>query len=675
MQRSDVGAIPRAFGNPNNLITNGSAMDLQVLLVKQTASNFSMSVARVYTLNIVSGSVSSGTLRLHYRTADLNGNVPANLHLWRAEGGGPDLNWVDKGGTDTDAEPNSYVELSGVTGFSSWTLASAPSAPTAVKLTKFGATSFSDGVELNWESGYEVDNLGYHLYREQQGQRTRVTPAVVAGSALSVGPGSRLTAGNSYSWFDQKGTAETAYYLEAIDLNGTRQWTGPLYPYGGTSNGQSPKRQRALLLNELAESSTASGANSESAWPAAMKAEARHETLNLEAAGLAVQQSIAAGKAVKIQVNRTGWYRLSQAELVAAGFDPSSDARLLQLYVDGAEVPIELSSNGARLDASDSLEFYGVALDTPTTDTRTYWLITGESAGKRISGKRGKAHYQTWMEQPAPGSFLYTTERREKLIYSSHLLNGDEENIFGAPIFGAPLKQTVTVNNLDGEASSPAQLELALQGLTTQGHEVQVQFNGGDVGTVSFSGSEHPVARFNLNRALLHNGDNEVSLVARNGDLDISFVDAIRLTYAHKYRADNNALGFSVPAGKRVRVDGFSSAEVRVIDVTDPSAPLEVATSVETSAGGFAVFVPATGSEARTLVAFTDDLSRHPASVEVNNPSSWNASTNGAELVIITHQAFRQAIEPLATLRRGQGLDLDVRRTWTLLGDPTMRMR
>ncbi|HEY3040913.1 MAG TPA: C25 family cysteine peptidase, partial [Pyrinomonadaceae bacterium] len=532
--------------------------------------------------------------------------------------------------------------------------------PTAVKLTGFTAASFSDGVQLNWESGYEVNNLGYHLYREQQGQRTRVTPAVVAGSALSVGPGSRLTAGSSYSWFDQRGTAETAYYLEAIDLNGARQWTGPLYPYGGTSNGKSPKRQRALLLNELAESSTASGANAESAWPVAMKAEARRETLNLEAAGLAVQQSIAAGKAVKIQVNRTGWYRLSQAELVAAGLDPSSDARLLQLYVDGAEVPIELSSNGVRLDASDTLEFYGVALDTPTTDTRTYWLITGESAGKRISGKRGKAHYQNWTEQPAPGSFLYTTERREKLIYSSHLLNGDAENIFGAPIFGAPLKQTVTVNNLDGEASSPAQLELALQGLTTQGHEVQVQFNGGDVGTVSFSGSEHKVAKFNLNRALLHNGDNEVSLVARNGDLDISFVDAIRLTYAHKYRADNNALGFSVPAGQRVRVDGFSSAEVRVIDVTDPASPLEVATSAAPSADGFAVLVPVFGSEARTLVAFTDDLSRHPASVAANNPSSWNASTNGADLVIITHQAFRQAIEPLAALRQSQGLSVAV---------------
>src|SRR6185295_18642821 len=143
--------------------------------------------------------------------------------------------------------------------------------------------------------------------------RARVTPAVVAGSALTVGPGSKLTAGYSYSWFDQQGTADTAYYLEAIDLNGTRQLTGPIYPYGGATK-NSPKRKRARLLSELRESSTASNEAAASEWPAAMKAEALRETLNLTPGGLREQQSIASGQAVKIQVNRSGWYRLSQPE-------------------------------------------------------------------------------------------------------------------------------------------------------------------------------------------------------------------------------------------------------------------------------------------------------------------------------------------------------------------------
>jgi hypothetical protein len=546
------------------------------------------------------------------------------------------------------------------TSFSDWTAAE-PNQPTAVKLTKFNGVSYADGVQLNWESGFEVNNLGYHLYREQQGKRARVTPAVVAGSALTVGPGSKLTAGYSYSWFDQQGTADTAYYLEAIDLNGTRQLTGPIYTSGGAMK-NSPKRQRARLLSELRESSTASNADATSEWPAAMKAEARRETLNLTPGGLREQQSIASGQAVKIQVNRSGWYRLSQPELVAAGLDPTSDARLLQLYVDGVEVPIRLSSNGPQLSSNDTLEFYGVGLDTPTTDTRTYWLIKGESAGKRIVVRHGKPKegYMSWGEAPVTASFRYTAERREKLVYLSHLLNGDADNIFGAPILSEPVAQTLTINNLNSQSSLPAQLEIQLQGLTAQEHQVRVQLNGSDVGTVTFSGVEHPVAKFDVNRALLHLGDNEVSLVSQNGDLDISFIDSIRLTYAHQYRADNNALAFSLAGGQGVRVGGFSTANIRVIDVTDPNSPLEVATNAGASQGGYAVVVPAVGNEPRNLIAFTDDLSRHPAAVVANNPSNWNAGTNGADLVIITHKDFRQAIEPLATLRRSQGLSVAV---------------
>jgi len=60
-----------------------------------------------------------------------------------------------------------------------------------------------------------------------------------------------------------------------------------------------------------------------------MKASALRETIKLRPTTLAVQQEIAAGKAVKIQVPER-LYRLTQTELVAAGLDPSSDARMLR---------------------------------------------------------------------------------------------------------------------------------------------------------------------------------------------------------------------------------------------------------------------------------------------------------------------------------------------------------
>jgi hypothetical protein len=657
VQRNDLTAAAKAFGNQFNTIavTAGTTpANIVVNLVDGSPTDFANSVRRVYTITPSAGGF-TGTLQLHYNDGDLNSNAEASLDLWRKSGSV----WSDQGATTRDGSSN-FVRLTGVTQFSPWTLAASGNVPTAVRLTKFTAGSFSDGVQLNWESGYEVDNLGYHLYREQNGKRTRVTPAVVAGSALSIGPGNHLTAGYSYSWFDRKGTPDTAYYLEAIDLNGTSQWNGPIYPYRD-ANTNSPRRQQALVLSELADNSAASGKNFESSWPTEMKAAARSQSLNVTPAGLAVQQSIAAGDAVKIQVNRSGWYRLTQPQLVAAGLDPAADAQRLQLYVDGVEVPIELSNNGPRLDASSTLEFYGMGLDTPTTDTRTYWLIAGDSAGKRIAvkGSKPKDRYQDVSNNLPAGSFLYTTERSEKLIYSSHLLNGDASNIFGAPVLSQPVKQTLPVRNFAAESTAQAQLEIALQGLTSQAHQVQVELNRSVVGTVNFAGSEHPVAKFDINRALLQEGDNEVSLVAQNGGLDISFIDSIRLSYAHQYRADNDELAFSVPAGQTVRVAGFSKANVRVIDVTDPNLPIEVATVAGTLQGSYTVLVPASG-QARTLVAFNDELSRAPAMVTANAPSNWNATTNAADMVIITHKDFRQAIEPLAALRRSQGLAVAV---------------
>ncbi|MDQ1639525.1 MAG: hypothetical protein QOF62_2864 [Pyrinomonadaceae bacterium] len=653
------------FGSPfvrfGSFTFVGAPSQVDVTMIPQRPETFSQAVKRTFQIDVSGGTALITTLRLHYRddVDTLNGNSEGSLDLWK----GP--SWTDLP-TLTRNAPDNWVETDNVATFSPWTFAntSPPGpGPTAVKLSKFNAASFVDGVQLTWESGFEVNNLGYRLYREQNGKRTRVTPSIVAGSTLLVGQGNRLTAGYSYSWFDPQGTADTAYYLEAIDLDSSRQTHGPIYPFGGSRNSVSPKRQRALLLNELGKSlATNSGGADASGWPASMPAAARSETLKLKPQSLAAQQAIAGGKAVKLQVRRTGWYRATQPELVAAGFDPSSDARLLQLYVDGEEVPVRLSAEGARLNANDTLEFYGVALDTQTTDTRTYWLVNGTTAGKRISAKRNKikADDQNWTESPGLRSFAFTAERREKLIYSPRLLNGDGENIFGALIFTDPTEQTLAVKNFDREAATPVQLEVALQGLTAQAHEVRLMLNGADLGSMTFAASAHSTATFTVNRALLHEGDNTVSLASSNGDADISFVDYVRLTYAHQYTADNNALRFSVPGGGVVRVDGFSTANIRVVDITDPNSPLELATSGSPSGAGYSVKVQALGNETRTLMAFADDMTAHPASITANQPSKWNASTNGADLVIITHKDFRQAVEPLAALRRNQGLSVAV---------------
>jgi hypothetical protein len=68
---------------------------------------------------------------------------------------------------------------------------SGPGTPTIVKLIAFSASGYADGVLLAWRTGYEVDNLGFRLYRDEGEQRRPLTP-LLAGSALLAGPGTVL---------------------------------------------------------------------------------------------------------------------------------------------------------------------------------------------------------------------------------------------------------------------------------------------------------------------------------------------------------------------------------------------------------------------------------------------------------------------------------------------------
>jgi hypothetical protein len=537
------------------------------------------------------------------------------------------------------------------------------SIPTAAKLTRFVAAAYSDGVALNWETGYEVNNLGYHLYREENGVRVRVTPSPVAGSALKVGPRARMTAGFAYSWFDRGAPSGSGYYVESIDLNGRRELSGPIYPAAAAIANRDKAVARSLLLNQIAAANKLNNGADFDANHAQIKeqpAAVRDKDSSVPAKPdlLQVQQAIAAGAAAKISVRQDGWYRLTYADLPAGCLDPNADARNLQLYVDGEEVPMRVNTEEKKLGPSDTIEFYGLALDTPDTDTHVYWLINGSTPGKRITGKRTSVKGGDKLfrdSQGSPGGFDYTIERSDKLVYFAGLLNGDGNNIFGAPVTSEPLTQTLTVRSRDAETPS-ATIGIDLQGLTGGGHLVEVKLNGTNLGTVSFNGLDHPSQTFTLAGSLLHEGDNTLTVTATGGDSDVSLLDTVRLTYGHAYRADANMLRFSVAGGQAVLVNGFSSQDIRIIDITDPASPNELFPPIASSGSGYGFRLQSNGRDPRVYVAFADQLAATPAAITPNEASSWNAAANGADLIIVTPREFRDSVQPLVQLRLAQGI-------------------
>ena len=307
-----------------------------------------------------------------------------------------------------------------------------------------------------------------------------------------------------------------------------------------------------------------------------------------------------------------------------------------------------------RLSSSDSIEFYGVGLDTPTTNTQVYWLVSGSQTGKRINVEQAIAPNGNNNNNPQT-SFQYTVERKDRTIYFSSLLNGDTENWFGSVIQTSPVSETIAVHNHDASVASQAQLEIALQGVTTNAHQVTVMLNGQAINTISFNGMLHQIAKLSIPESSLTEGDNQISFVA-GASGDVSLVDYVRITYAHTLIADGNSLFTTQTGNQPIKVTGFTSNQIRAIDVA--GQPVELEGTIDGDANNYSLTL--SGAKLRNLILFTPDQVLKPLSITANQPSSLCNASNGADFVIITTNDFAQSIQPLVALRKSQGYQISV---------------
>jgi hypothetical protein len=548
--------------------------------------------------------------------------------------------------TATATESNNTSEFSAA-------VVVAGTAPTAITLTRTSATAYDNGVLLEWQTGFEVDNLGFNLYREDNGIRKLINSNVVAGSALAAGSGTQLSAGRAYRWWiDAKDAGrDSAYWLEDLDLNGASTWHGPFS--AKHVGGKASVQPRAALLGSIGRTEREATRIVE---PAAL-------TPLINQSATARQIDLASSRAAKIVVRHAGWHTITQAELVDAGFDAKGDSQMLRLFVDGRELPIEIAGgDDGRFDTGDTIGFYGLASSTPSTDSRVYWLIADSQPGLRIAEAPAATGH------PASEGFAYTVERRDRTIYFSALKNGDEENFFGAVVTGNAVDQTLTLNNLAGSAAGRALIEVSLQGVTNLSHHVGVSLNGSSIGRVLFNGQAKGQHKIEVSQSQLQEGENLVTLRSLDGPSDVSLVDFIRITYEHTYRAESDLLEFTAMSGETVAVNGFSSEDIRVFDVTQERDTQRLAVSVDATTDGYSAtfYVPGgapgtpDASGERRLVALTNNRVQRPSVIKLNDPSNWRDQKNAADLVIITTREFFAAIEPLKKARQAEGYKVAV---------------
>jgi uncharacterized repeat protein (TIGR01451 family) len=524
--------------------------------------------------------------------------------------------------------------------------------PTAVQIASFRALARSaGGVVLEWRTLEETRNLGFHIYREDAQGRHRVDPSLIAGSALFLRGGLPQHRAKTYQWIDAQGAPQASYWLEDLDLNGTRTLHGPAYVESGSPSANSPVR--SPLLTQLNRTSVLAPVQITRALitPApAIPAVASGPSTN----------PLNGVPAVKISVTEEGWYRVTKAQLVAAGMDSSTDARFLQLYAEGVEQPLQISGQqSGPLGPNDSIEFYGTGIDTPYSGTRVYWLVRGARPGKRISTVPSAQSRVS-----AGTSFPFTVLFQQRTTYFAALLNGENnDNFFGAVVSSEPVDQVLTVAHIDRTSSLPITLDVTLQGVTDgEPHSVTVTFNGVPVGELDFADQANVTSTFGINGSLLQEGANTVTLTALDGDLDISLVQSITIQYAHTYAADGNWLRATASSGDSVHIGGFSNPQIHVADITDPSNIAELTGPVAIDASGFGITFTVRGGAGvvHTLLAFSDDQISGPAGFSSHSPNTIDRPQAGAEIVVISHPDFVASLTPLVKLHESQGSSVSV---------------
>ena len=537
-----------------------------------------------------------------------------------------------------------------------------PWLPTLARLLEYSALPAARGTVVRWKTSYEVDNLGFHLFRETgDGSKVEVTPSLIAGSALFAGQGTVLRGGRSYQWLDttSNDAGSNRYWIKAVGLDGLSTMHGPIVPERGATAASAPTSEPAVTRNSTLLKAV--GVSPASAAPASSTVRRVLKSAN---SNLAVQWQLAGMSAARIGVQQEGWYRISKADLLAAGFDPGSDPTALRLFNGGVSQAFSVvpGSTGS-FDNDAYLEFYGTGLDTPYTDTNVYWLVKDPVPGQAA---RRIPMADSLAGNTAAASYTAAAERRDRTVYFAALMDPTRDNFFGPVITGDPAAQALTIDHISPNQKPAPTLEVAIQGATTSAHQVVVAINGHTLGIVAFSGILYQTATLPVEPSFLLSGGNIVTLTAAGDSTDVSLVDYLRLSYQRLLYADSDTVDLVGAPLQAATVAGFTTPNVRVMDVSQPGAVVELPGQVTSVANRYAVAVTpvpvyqSLGAQAplaqNTLFAFTEEQAKSPAWITVNSPSQWHAASNAADLVIIAHQSFMESANALAAQRASQGL-------------------
>jgi hypothetical protein len=381
----------------------------------------------------------------------------------------------------------------------------------------------------------------------------------------------------------------------------------------------------------------------------------------------------------KIPVAEDGWYKVTKAQLVAAGAIPSQiDVPTLKVFYRGAQVPIVVRPD-------TTVEFYGVRnLGDSTytdffTDTSAYWLTWGGTPGLRFT--------PAFVDSLPPVSSVASATIRRHFEKNEWYFQGtttsDVINIETVPgegwawgtanewfFPGATREFEFWLDNLDSTTSQQATMRIRLVSTTlnytTPNHHARfwlldstsahAALDPWPIGEVTFPGRTSVVYTVSFPHAYLKNGRNVLRIQSINTGASPNqfYLDWFEVDYVRNLRSVNNQLVFSIPAqgspGRSMyRASGFTSPLIDVVDVATRRSITNV--RVVPVGDEYEVAFFDTVQTARLYTVVAGGGARPVPYVKRKRFSDIRVNPQGADYLIITHRDFLAAAQQLAAHR------------------------
>ena len=370
----------------------------------------------------------------------------------------------------------------------------------------------------------------------------------------------------------------------------------------------------------------------------------------------------------RVPLTDDGWYRVTPAELAAAGAPiASKDTASLSVWFRGKEIPIVVRPDS-------SIEFYGrrnygdSTYDDFFTDTSAYWLTWRSGHGRRYAA----APPVTGPATAARISGTVTLHREENTDYYEGTSDAELVDNGTAPgegwlweyyYPGSTFSHTFVIDSLDTSFPT-AQLRARLFGTTSTSnpavpnHRAHFWVNDSLAGDATFAERSEGLLNVGFPTRWLKQGTNTLRIQSDPPPQNVInqfYLDWFEVDYAHILRATADCSIFDVPASPGViasfTVSGFTSP---AIDVYELNGSRMIGGGVVTggdATGYTIVFQDSLSSAHRYVVTVPAGGARPVLSVSSKTFKNIRVNQQGADYLIVTHHDFLGAAQQLAAQR------------------------